>query len=373
MTDSAMRVLYFSESYSGHDHRFVTSIAKAGHEVYFTRLYNTQVDLTPLDQFKSVHLVDITGIDRRITPLSYLRFFRDFRKLVWELSPDVIHAGPVDKCGSIAALTGYHPLVVMSWGYDLMKTALESRIWNRLAKYALRSADQFTSDAIATRNQAINFGMNEAKCTIFPWGVDLAHFSPGNREPGSEPTITLFCNRSWEENYGVDVLARAFVSVAQANHQVRLLLLGSGSMEPRIKDILERGGVSSKVEFPGRIAQAELADYYRKADLYITASHVDGTSVSLMEAMACGLPVIASNIPGNIDWVGEAKNGWLFQDGDDAELAEKIEIAIQDRSKLALIGKESRSIAEKRANWQENQKILFDTYKRAIAESGRDG
>lgn len=373
LTDPAMRVLYFSESYSGHDHRFVSSIASAGHEVYYARLYNTPVDLSPLKNVEGVHLVKIKGIDRRITPFSYFRFVRDFRKLVWKLSPDVIHAGPVDKCGSIAAFSGYHPLVVMSWGYDLMKTALESRIWNLLAKYALRSADQFTSDAIVTRDQAIRFGMDEAKCTTFPWGVDLTHFSPGTRTPGTDPTITLFCNRSWEENYGVEVLARAFVRVAERNDQVRLLLLGSGSMETRIKNILEQGGDSSKVEFPGRIAQAQLPDYYHLADIYITPSHVDGTSVSLMEAMACGLPVIASDIPGNVDWVVEEKNGWLFKDGDDTGLADKIEFAIQNRSKLALLGKESRAAAERRADWKVNVKVLFDTYQRAIAERERDG
>jgi len=144
-------------------------------------------------------------------------------------------------------------------------------------------------------------------------------------------------------------------------------------METRIKNILEHGGASSKVEFPGRIAQAQLPDYYRQADIYITASHVDGTSVSLLEAMACGLPVIASNIPGNVDWVVEEKNGWLFQDGDDTALADKIEFAIRNKQNLASLGKESRAAAERRADWRVNVKVLFDTYQRAIAEGERDG
>ena len=57
---------------------------------------------------------------------------------------------------------------------------------------------------------------------------------------------------------------------------------------------------------------------YRAADLYLSASHSDGSSVSLMEALGCGLPVLVSDIPGNREWVTDGEQGWLFPDGDDA-------------------------------------------------------
>ena len=65
------------------------------------------------------------------------------------------------------------------------------------------------------------------------------------------------------------------------------------------------------------------------ADLYISPSHVDGSSVSLMEALACGLPCLVSDIPANQEWVREGENGWLFPDGDDERLAGKILAAVQ--------------------------------------------
>lgn len=367
-----MHVLYFSESYCGHDHRFLTSIASAGHEVTFVRLYDTLVDLSPLNGIAGIHFADIKGIDKNFDPLSYIRFGWEFRKAVWNLTPDVIHAGPVDKCGAIAAFSGYHPFVIMSWGYDLMKTAQESLVWNLFARYALRSADQFTSDALPTRDKAISLGMSINKCTTFPWGVDLTHFHPGDRAPGSGNEIVLFCNRSWEKNYGVDVLAKAFSRIANKYPNLRLHLLGSGSMENELRTILENAGISNQVNFPGRIPQNLLPNYYQKADVYITPSRVDGTSVSLMEAMACGLPVIASDIPGNADWVQEGQQGWLFKDGDDADLAEKIELAIEHKSILTKLGLASRTVAEKRANWTENVKVLFETYERAQQESYRN-
>jgi glycosyltransferase involved in cell wall biosynthesis len=67
------------------------------------------------------------------------------------------------------------------------------------------------------------------------------------------------------------------------------------------------------------------------ADLYISPSHVDGSSVSLMEALACGLPALVSDIPANQEWVSEGVNGWLFPDGNADILAEKILAVIAQR------------------------------------------
>ena len=64
--------------------------------------------------------------------------------------------------------------------------------------------------------------------------------------------------------------------------------------------------------------------YYRSADLYLSASHSDGSSVSLMEALACGRPVLVSDIPGNREWLENSPAGWLFTDGDEDALADGI-------------------------------------------------
>lgn len=361
-----MRVLYLSESYCGHDHRFVTTVAAAGHEVFYARLYNTVVDLSGLRDTRGVHLVEIKGIDKNISLIQFAVFALRFKKIVKEIGPDVIHAGPVDKCASIAAFAGGAPLVAMSWGYDLMRTVEESRVWARLAGYALKRSDMFTSDALATKKKALLLGARADRCTTFPWGVDLRHFSQTKRELGKANVITFFCNRSWEANYGVDVLAKAFVIAAIKNNDLRLLLLGDGTMRSSIRSIIEDGGMLDKVEYAGRIPQTQLPSFYHRADVYVTPSHVDGTSVSLMEAMACGLPIIASDIPGNVDWVQDGIQGRLFTDDDVEELAEIMLNLSADRAGLARMGEDSRQTAEARADWEKNKLVLLETYSRAI-------
>ena len=74
--------------------------------------------------------------------------------------------------------------------------------------------------------------------------------------------------------------------------------------------------INEKVFFGGHVPQIDLPGYYQAADLYISASHSDGSSVSLMEALASGLPVLVSDIPGNVEWVEPGRQGWLFKDSD---------------------------------------------------------
>jgi glycosyltransferase involved in cell wall biosynthesis len=204
--------------------------------------------------------------------------------------------------------------------------------------------------------------MDPEKTIVFPWGVDLEHFKK-KEERRKGDGFVLFCNRSWETRYGVDVLSRAFVKVAQQRDDVRLLLLSGGSQGANIRKILQAGGVEKYVTFGGQVSQTDLPRWYHMADVYISPSHVDGSSVSLMEALACGLPCLVSDIPANKEWIVEGENGWLFRDGDADHLAEKILAAMNQRENLPEIGRASRRLAEMRADWKKNAEALMQVYR----------
>jgi glycosyltransferase involved in cell wall biosynthesis len=144
------------------------------------------------------------------------------------------------------------------------------------------------------------------------------------------------------------------------------MLLGGGSQGARIRQILLNGGVLDRVTFGGQVSQNELPRWYHWADVYISPSHVDGSSVSLMEALACGLPCLVSDIPGNREWVTEGQNGWLFPDGDADQLAAKILQAMGQRIMLPEIGNAARAVAEERADWKKNSAKLLQVYEKAL-------
>jgi glycosyltransferase involved in cell wall biosynthesis len=253
----------------------------------------------------------------------------------------------------------------MSWGYDLALEADRNSWMKRITRFVLRNSAYFISDAQFTRDKAVMFGMDPDKTVVFPWGIDLKQFMPSAVRRSK--TMTLFCSRTWESIYGVDVLARAFVKVAETDPNVNLILLGGGSQGARIRQILMNGGVLDRVHFGGQVAQSDLSRWYHMADIYISPSHVDGSSVSLMEALACGLPCLVSDIPGNREWIVEGENGWLFRDGDADDLTEKISQAIKNRRLFKKMAESARKTAEQKADWEQNFGKLLEAYEKVMS------
>lgn len=360
-----MKIIYFTLDYSPHDHRFLSALSQSEHEVFYVRLQRgpRQVESRPVPE--NVEIVQWAGGQKPFAWRDLPRLVLDFRRVVRKIRPDLIHAGPIQTCAFIAVLSGFRPILTMSWGFDLMRDVERGWAWEKITRYVLRNTQYFTSDANVTRDKAVSYGMNPEKTVVFPWGVNLNHFTPKNSLI-TDNCFTVFCNRAWEPIYGVDVLARAFVKVAAGRPQLGLLLLGSGSQGHLIRDILSNGGVLEQVTFAGQINNADLPRFYQMADLYISASHVDGSSVSLMEALACGLPCLVSDIPANKEWVRAGQNGWLFRDGNVDDLAAKIAQALENRKLLSQIGQNARIIAEERADWRKNSEILLQAYRKTM-------
>lgn len=361
-----MKIIYFSKNYTPHDYRFLSSLSKTGHEVFFLQLEanHRQTEDRPVPE--NVRQILWAGGKREFRWRDVPRLVLDLRRVIREIQPDLIHAGPIQNCAFLVALSGFHRLLAMSWGYDLVMDADKSAWMRWVTRYTLRRSAFFTCDANVTREKAIAFGMNPENTVVFPWGVDLQYFTPKTFKRSNVRMFTLFCSRTWEPIYGVDVLAKAFVKVANENPNVNLILLGGGSQGNHLRQILTNGGVMERVHFGGQVSQRDLPRWYHMADLYISPSHVDGTSVTLLEALASGLPCLVSNIPGNREWVEEGVNGWLFRDGDADNLAEKILLAIKNRRSWGRMGKAARKIAEERADWRKNFGKLLEAYEQVV-------
>ena len=362
-----MKVFYFSRSYTPHDYRFLAAISEAGHTAAYLRLEPEarQSEDRPVPPGVQQILWEGAGAAFRWTDIP--RLVPALRRILHDSQPDVVHAGPIQTCAYLSALAGFHPLLAMSWGYDLVQDAARSRWMEWVTRYTLQRCDWFISDAHVTRARAIAYGVDAARTTVFPWGVNLERFAPAPASNARKDGFNLFCNRTWEPLYGVDVLARAFGRLAPQHPGLSLALLGSGSQAAALRQIFLGAGVLDRVSFGGNVPQRDLPGWYHQADLYISPSHVDGSSVSLMEALACGLPVLVSDIPGNREWVTEGENGWLFRDGDAEDLAAKILHACEERGSLAEMGRRSRAIAEARADWKKNAAALLQTYEEVTA------
>ena len=366
-----MRVLYFSDGYGPHDYRFLEALHRTGWDVYFLQRRAGSTESRPLPKgVRHLGFLESTPLRRR---LGYVHAGR-LQALLAELEVDVVHAGPVQDCAWLAARAGFPRLVTMSWGSDLLDRA-NFGIGRWLARATLRRSVAFLGDCEAVRLRAIELGMDPGRTVIFPWGVDLERFRPvadsaARSALGWGEALVVLCVRSWEPRYGIDTVLEGFTLAARQEPRLRLILAGDGSLRSWVIGEVEASGLAERVWLPGYVPYRDLPMLYHAADVYLSASRGDGSSVSLLEAMACGLPALVSDIPGNREWVEPGVSGLRFPPGDAVRLSQFLIEASGIRTGLRRFGARGREIVEDRADWRRNSPRLLDAYAIALDRGG---
>ena len=363
-----MRVVYFSRRYTPHDHRFLASLAATEHEVAYLQLEQGKPPLENRPLPTNIEVIKWWGGRRPLRPWDWPRAAVEAGRVLRQRDADVVHAGPIQSCAFLAALAGVNGLLTMSWGSDLLLHA-QSGPGRWLARWTLARSVAFAGDCQAVAERAGALGMPPERMFLFPWGVDLKRFHPGKASAlraklgWGVADVVLLSTRAWEPIYGLPELARAFAQFTRVEPKARLALLGAGSLGPALRRMFDEAGVGDRVRFVGQVSQQELPDYFRAADLYLSASHSDGSSISLLEAMASGLPAIVSDIPGNREWVEPGVNGWRFQVKDELALVAALQQAFGAGPNVwRELGRAGRRIAEDRADWSSNFPRLLEAY-----------
>lgn len=254
------------------------------------------------------------------------------RRAVAELNPDIVHAHYVTSYGYLAARCGRHPLVMTAWGSDLLVTPRNSRLLRLLTRWILGHADLVTGDSpdlLAAAHQLRKGLITE----LIHWGVDLTRFSP--KAWSEKPGFDAVSLRSWEPNYRIDVILRALALVREKRPDVRLHLLGGGSLESSLQAQVAHLGLGEAVRFHGRLDDAGMAAVLDRCRFSISVPESDATSVSVLESMACGLVVIASDLPANRDWLPAET---LVPAGDADALAQRWLSLTEDQEHAAILG-----------------------------------
>ena len=174
-----MRILYFARDYTPHDYRFLTSLEQTEHQVFALRLERRGAQKEDRSLPPGITQIKWKGGRRPAHLLDGLSLLWDLKRVIRDVKPDLIHAGPLQTTALLAALSGFQPLVSMSWGSDLLVDADRNRFWNWATRFTLNHSSMLLGDCQAVKQKAISFGVNPERVALFPWGVDLEKFSPG--------------------------------------------------------------------------------------------------------------------------------------------------------------------------------------------------
>ena len=202
----------------------------------------------------------------------------------------------------------------------------------------------FFEDEIFKEEVCRLFRIPDNKCRVLPVGVDIAvidqHSKPADRARlgfHRNDIVLLTVNRLAADK-GVDRLVMALAQIRKTHPQVKLLIIGQGYQQKEIEQLITDQGLTEDVHLLQNVAEDELYSYYRAANLYVCAFSYPGSSVSTLEAMACGLPIITSAQP----WlVEEGACGCYLPDNDPSTIRQAV-VKCLNSEQLAEMGKVSR-------------------------------
>jgi glycosyltransferase involved in cell wall biosynthesis len=161
-------------------------------------------------------------------------------------------------------------------------------------------------------------------------------------------------------------LLQAFLQAYKADNRLRLILIGGGTESQRIHEFVSDNSLEDVVLMPGKLPHPELPKWFRAATAYVSCAKCDGTSVSLLEAMSTGLPVVVSDIPSNREWVRQDENGWLASDAD--QFARRLLTVSQlTNDQHEAISRANRQLVHERADWDRNFASVAQLCERLVA------
>jgi glycosyltransferase involved in cell wall biosynthesis len=368
---------------------FVQSICeqlvKRGHQVEVVAPHDSAVDCDystsiPVHRFRYIwperlHMMGhakALEADVRLRPLAYLLlpFFclaalRKLDQVVRRQKTQVLHVHWVLPNGPLAALVARRrgiPLVVSLHGSDIY-LARKNRLFGAVAKWAFKNAAAVSACSQGLKQSALELG-SPTDPRLITWGADPHIFRPRLKDDDylsklglSRENLSVVTLGRLVHKKGFDKLINAWKRIEADFPSARLIIAGEGPLQLPLLAQAKALGIAETVILPGRIPWNRVPDYFSCADLFVLPSikdahgNIDGLPTVLLEAMSCGLPVIASQIGGISEVIQDHQNGVLVPPRDEAALAVAIQDLLENPAKREYLGHEARISVTTALHW----------------------
>jgi glycosyltransferase involved in cell wall biosynthesis len=320
-------------------------------------------------------IVDLT----RVSGARVAKFFfwlLQTRRILRQWKPDILHAHRVSSAGWLGAFSGFHPLVVTPWGSDLYLHPQRSTAARYLAHYVMGKADLVTADSLDLCRTAISYGAKPQITKTIQWGVDQKIFKPAadrkrmRMDFGIQHDPLVLSIRAVNPTYNLDTIIQAFPAVLKHFPHAGLALRVYNTSEDyhaELVRLVAQLGIEKAVHWIGPVEPWEkLAEVYGMADIAVSVPISDGTPVSVLESMACGVPVIASDLPSLREWITDQDNGFLVPLKQPAVLAARMVQLLQEPGLAETFRSKNLDLIEQRANHDHEMQKMEALYQELL-------
>ncbi len=359
-----MRICFFAHADSIHTRRWTRYFRDRGHQV-------SVVTLTPAEPDPGIelhHLQHRWHVSYERTNWHYLLKLPRLWKVVRNIQPDILNAHFLSSYGILGALVRpvNCPLIVSLHGSDILTIPNRSFLHSWAARFALSRVDMVTSVAHHMTQVLSNYMPPGKPILTLQYGVDTELFCP----PASSVPRSPIClsNRAMVPVCNLETILLAARKLADQGSPVRIHLAGDGQQSAFLRQKATELQLGDQVSFLGLIDHDRMPKTLQLASIYVSTSLSDGTSLSLLEAMACGAFPVVSNIPANCEWITDGVNGYLVSPDSPEQLAQKLSDAWSQPKLRQAAAEYNWSLIQDKGSYQKNMAVIESAFKRLVEQ-----
>ncbi|KKR22162.1 MAG: Glycosyl transferase group 1 [Candidatus Moranbacteria bacterium GW2011_GWA2_39_41] len=351
----------------------------------FSKIPDLEVDLVTSSIDEKYHLDEISGkirvhrlpIGKNSTNLHFQsqkdllvyswKAYQFSKELIATNKYDLTHSFFSIPCGFLSMLLKRKydlPYIVSLRGSDVPgyseRFDLAYYVFTPIIKYVWKKSDAVISNSVGLKELALKAKANQEVGIIFN-GIDIDNFKPDPSKKSTDKFIITPGASRVTKRKGLDFLIKAVAQLLPKYPNIFLKVLGDGDEKENLMTMVSEMKLENSVQFVGRVPRDETAPYYQEASLFVLPSFNEGMSNAMLEALAAGLPIVATKTGGTDELVTEGQNGLVIEMGNVEDLAEKIEAIISNPELCAKMGQASRKVAET-MSWGQVAQQYFELY-----------
>jgi glycosyltransferase involved in cell wall biosynthesis len=314
-----MNILYIADSSSWHNAKWTEFFAKQGHKVilfsdnkpYYKEIFFHEnikiIESDPFIETKNRHLNKITSI---------VKYKHQIEKIIKEEDIEIIHCVALYYGFLSTFLKTDLPVIYTTQGSEILIRSQSSIFYKHMAKRTFDSVDIITNDSHLIQKAGIEIGAKKENNYIIQNGVDISIFNEkieNIRQVNlkvSDETLLIYSPRGFIPLYNIVDIIEALNLLKKENIDFKCMFAFAfgGEYLPKYKSLVAQYGLENNVIWNGYVNHSDMAKYYRSADVTLSVPSSDSSPKSVYESMACGTPVIVSDLPWTKEHLQEKVN-----------------------------------------------------------------
>ena len=338
---------------SNHTKRWVNALAQRGHQVLLVCRPDQK------DYMKEVlPSVQIEYLPFGGKTVSYYLNAPKLKKIIKSFNPDVVNAHYASGYGTLARMAKANPLVISTWGSDVYSYPYNNKICKYILCKNFKYASAIAATSCAMAEQTKMLQGNAAKdVTVTPFGVDVELFKPRERKEHKQPIIGIV--KYLETIYDIPLLIKAFSIVVKKSKIKPLLhIYGDGSLRKELEQLVQTLDIESYVTFFGTIPNKEVPQALKEFDIFVNCSVQESFGVAIVEAMACQLPVVATDTEGFREVVVDGVTGYILKDREPETMATALHKLLSNPDLCRQMGENGRKRVLEKYDWSKNVDVM---------------